>query len=139
MARRYSIQKQMVLDALQVLDHPTARDVVAEIKKTYPHISLGTVYRNLNLLVEDGIVRRLIFPDSPERFDIQTYDHYHLRCINCGTIVNIDGAYCDDIDARIASKTGLVIESHAIFFSGLCLTCQQKIKEKNKRREKNDG
>jgi len=131
MARRHSVQKQMIEDALRVLNHPTAQDILLEVKKAYPYISMGTVYRNLNILTEEGFVKQLYFPDSPERFELHIHDHDHLLCNRCGKIIDIDGSCCDDIDEKIASKTGFVIESHTIVFQGVCAFCIAR--EKNEK------
>ena len=120
----------MIEDALQALGHPTAQDILLEVKKAYPYISMGTVYRNLNILTEDGLVKQLYFPNSPERFELCIHDHDHLLCSRCGHIIDIDGSCCDDIDEKIAAKTGFVIESHTIVFQGLCASCTMPKKMK---------
>ena len=125
MNRRYSIQKQMILDALKKLDHPTAQEILDDISRQYPHLSIGTVYRNLNLLLEGGVIRRVSFPDSSDRFDIQLHPHYHMRCTRCGGIFNIDQDYLKDVDRRIEEHTGFSIESHNILFKGVCSFCKK--------------
>lgn len=125
MNRRYSIQKQAILDALSRLDHPTAQEVLDEIQKEYPRISKGTVYRNLNLLEEDGVVERLFFPGSPDRFDVETHPHNHVRCVRCGRIFNLETDGMENIDRQIEQKTGFMIEKHSITFQGVCPECKR--------------
>ena len=78
MAKRTSAQKRMVAEALAQMDHPTAAEVYEEIRKAYPQISLGTVYRNLSLMADEGEILRLSFPDAPDRFDPNAHEHYHI-------------------------------------------------------------
>jgi Fe2+ or Zn2+ uptake regulation protein len=125
MNRRHSIQKQLILDALKVFEHPMAQQVLQEVQKQYPHMSRGTVYRNLNLLVEDGALRRLSFPDSPDRFDIQTHSHDHVQCTCCGKIFDIEPDCLKEIDREIERGTDFSIEGHSITFQGVYPWCQQ--------------
>ncbi len=125
MNRRYSIQKEAILDALGRLDHPTAQEVLQETRKQYPRISKGTVYRNLNLLEADGRVERLFFPGSPDRFDVETHPHNHVRCVRCGRIFNLEPDGREDIDRRIERETGFTIEKHSITFQGVCPECRR--------------
>ena len=122
--RRNSFQRQLVMDALKVLDHPTAQDVYAEIRKAYPRVSLGTVYRNLHQMSEDGVLRRLNFPDSPDRFDIHLEPHQHIHCMRCGSYFNIDEASLGDIDRSVEKATGFAVEGHRILFNGICPVCR---------------
>lgn len=121
---RYSIQKQAILDALGRLDHPTAQEVLAEVQKQYPRISKGTVYRNLNLLVESGEIQRLFFPGSPDRFDVETRPHNHVRCVRCGRIFNLQTDHMREIDREVERETGFKIERHSISFEGVCPWCK---------------
>ena len=122
--RRNSFQRQLVLDALKVLDHPTAQAVYTEISKIYPRMSMGTVYRNLHQLYEDGVLRRLNFPDSPDRFDIHLEPHQHIQCTRCVSYFNIDEASLGDIDHNVEEATGFAVEGHLILFNGICPACR---------------
>ena len=124
MAKRNSFQRQLVLDMLKMLDHPTAQDVYNEIREEYPRMSLGTVYRNLHQMAEDGEVRRLSFPDSPDRFDIHTKPHQHIRCIQCGCYYNIEESNLGDIDRSVERDTGFVVTAHQMLFDGICPACR---------------
>ena len=124
MMRRNSFQRQLVMDALKSLDHPTAQDVYTEIRKTYPHMSLGTVYRNLQKMSQDGMLRRLDFPDSPDRFDIHLEPHQHIHCTQCGGYFNINEDSLGDIDRGVEQATGFVVKGHRILFNGICPACR---------------
>jgi Fe2+ or Zn2+ uptake regulation protein len=126
MNRRYSIQKQAIMDALSQLDHPTVQAILGEVWKQYPRISKATVYRNLNLLVEDGVVKRLFLPGSPDRFDIDLYRHNHVYCAKCGQIFDLESDRMSNIDRQIERETGFAIETHSIIFQGVCPECKRE-------------
>lgn len=125
MNRRYSIQKRAVPDALGRLPHPTAQEILDEIQTQHPRVSKGTVSRNLALLEETGVVERLFFPGSPDRFDMETRPHNHARGARCGRIFNLEPDGMADIHRQIEQKTGFVIEKHSITLQGTCSDCQR--------------
>ncbi len=131
MNRRNTIQKPLLFDAIQSLDHPTAAELLERIRQTYPSISMGTVYRNVNLLIEEGKVRRLAMPDSPDRYDLELHQHYHMTCAQCGQLFNIESPYLQELDRSIEQSTGFSIQSHTIFFQGICPHCREKNETKD--------
>lgn len=130
MNKRYSVQKQMIEGALARLDHPTAAEVYEEIRKAYPQISLGTVYRNLSLMSVEGEILRLSFPGTPDRFDPNAHEHYHVACARCGRIFDTDSTIPQElvnrIDRAVEACTGVRVESRMMMFSGVCAECQNK-------------
>lgn len=128
MNRRYSAQKQMVEDALAGMDHPTAAEVYERIRKAYPQISLGTVYRNLSLMADDGEILRLSFSGAPDRFDPNAHEHYHIACSRCGRIFDTDhtipSALIRQIDDAVEACTGIKVEKRIMMFSGICAACR---------------
>ena len=91
MARRNTIQRSLVLEAVNKLHcHATADEVYEEIIKEHPTISKATVYRNLNLLSDMGEIRRLVIPGSADRFDHITCNHCHVKCKACGRVFDVD-------------------------------------------------
>ncbi len=91
-SRRNTIQKDLVRNAVyEMRRHVTANEVYEFVKEAYPTIGKGTVYRNLDILVEEGALRKVEVPDGPNRFDFTLKkDHYHVRCIKCGEIFDVD-------------------------------------------------
>ena len=87
-------------------------------------MSLGTVYRNLHQMAEDGVLRRPNFPDSPDRFDIQVQPHQHIHCTRCKGYFNIGEASLGDIDRSVEKATGFAVEGHRMLFSGICPACR---------------
>lgn len=125
MGKRHSIQRLMITEVMKRMDHPTAQDMAEEIRKEYPYLSLGTVYRNLNLLVEEGVVRRLSAQDSADRFETRQNPHCHIRCNTCGRYFDIEEAdLCEGMDKKIEAVTGFLVESHTICFYGTCPSCR---------------
>ena len=106
--------------------HPTAEFVYNYLKKDNPQLSLGTVYRNLQQLSENGIISRVSIPDQPDRFDGITTPHYHAVCSECGSITDVFMENMADIDGLVASKTGLDIVGHEIVFKIICPVCKNR-------------
>ena len=87
---KYSRQREAILLYLRsTKSHPTAENVYTEIRKEFPKISLGTVYRNLNLLVDQGEILRLNCGDGVEHFDAKTEPHNHFACRTCGAVIDL--------------------------------------------------
>lgn len=124
---KYSRQRECLKTCLMERhDHPTADELYMAIREDFPNISLGTVYRNLNLLVELGEIARLTCADGADRFDGDISDHYHFVCKSCGKVFDLPMEPMNQIN-EIAQKnwTGK-IESHSIYFHGTCKTCFDK-------------
>ena len=89
-ALKFSRQRESIRECLKNrTDHPTADAVYVTISKDYPKISLGTVYRNLNLLADMGEIQRFSSGDGSEHFDYNTDPHYHFVCRTCGAIIDM--------------------------------------------------
>ena len=130
MNKRYSAQKMMIEDALMRLDHPTATEIYEDIRKNYPNISLGTVYRNLGLMAESGEILRITFGDAPDRFDINTQDHFHVICRKCGRVYDAENHKLKDLlmkmDEFVEESTGVKIENRTMYFQGICSSCREQ-------------
>ena len=122
--RRYSKQRELIYQALTCTDcHPTADMVYQMLKPENPTLSLGTVYRNLNLLVEEGEISRLPFP--VERYDAKIKPHPHFRCVVCEQVIDLDLPYDQRLDDQVAAL-GHHVSSHSVLFTGTCANCMQK-------------
>lgn len=94
------------------------------VKKHMPSISLGTVYRNLGLLVELGNVRKLETAGSVKiRYDGRNDEHCHLICSSCGDITDVDLGMFAAIDTRLHNETGFTVSEHGIVLKGICAEC----------------
>lgn len=123
---KYSRQREAIVNFLKTRkDHPTAEVIYNNIKITYPNISLGTVYRNLNLLSETGEILKISLEDDSAHFDGFTHPHLHFFCKNCKCVTDIEPTN-EDMQAfmNITSKyfSGH-IESHISVFYGICKEC----------------
>ena len=88
---RMTKQRQVILEELRkVKTHPTADDMYQMLRKKMPKISLGTVYRNLEILSESGIIQKLDVGGTQKRFDGDISIHSHVRCVDCGRVGDID-------------------------------------------------
>lgn len=125
MERRNTIQKDLVLRTVQELKrHLTADEVYEFIKKEHPTIGRGTVYRNLKILVEEGAIRKVEVPDGSDRFDFTLKDHYHVKCVKCGDIFDVDMEQLPDLKAKIRDTHGMEFLGYDIFFKGICPACR---------------
>ena len=121
--RRYSIQRELILDELsKSMEHPTAEELFSSLRKNYPHISLGTVYRNLKLLSDEKIITKMNF--SVERFDFDIIPHPHFRCDLCGRVSDMR-SFSHNFES-IACSDGREISRCDVIFSGICEKCIEK-------------
>lgn len=106
----------MVLDAVNEMHrHVTADQIYTFVKEKYPSIGRGTVYRNLGILVEEGKVRKVEVPDGSDRFDFILENHYHVECVKCGEIFDVDMDVISELEKRIRDTHGMKYISHDIF------------------------
>lgn len=124
--KRNTIQRTLVAQAVQQLQsHATAEEVYDAVAREHPHISKGTVYRNLNQLAEEGEIQKLEMPDGPDCFDHRLHRHYHAKCSRCGRVFDVDMDYMDDLVRLVKDAHGFAINGHNLVFTGVCPTCQQ--------------
>ncbi|MGN0353424.1 MAG: transcriptional repressor [Roseburia sp.] len=122
-----SKQRDAILSFLATrYDHPTAETVYLNIKEDFPNISLGTVYRNLNLLSEIGEIQKISSGVGPDRFDANTDPHYHFLCKKCGSVIDLELDGLDHIDVLAAQNFDGKIEGHVTYFYGQCPDCKNE-------------
>lgn len=127
---KYSRQREAIKEYLSVTkEHPTADTVYLVIRKDYPNISLGTVYRNINLLAEQGEILRINCQDGSERFDGNPKPHYHFLCKECGRVLDLKMEAIDHINMIAGAGFSGKIEGHVTFFYGLCPECNHGASE----------
>ena len=120
-----SRQRQRILELLQSTDeHPTADWIFSRLRSEIKNLSLGTVYRNLNLLVEMGLAKKINFGTAFDRFDAVVQNHYHLVCEKCGSVYDLDMKPDEMLVKKAAEKTSFIIREHKIEFFGICKNCQ---------------
>ncbi len=126
---RMTPQRQVILDEVRALaSHPTADEIYARVKKKLPRISMGTVYRNLDILASCGLISRLEPSQTQMRFDCNTGDHYHVNCVRCGCIEDESIKPADDtfetLQNALGNLTKYGIFGHRLEFFGLCSRCR---------------
>jgi len=124
-ARRMTRQRRIILEELRkVKYHPTADDVHRAVRRRLPRISLGTVYRNLDLLHRAGLIQRLEVGGTQKRFDGDLEVHCHRRCVRCGKIEDVWLGEVAAISRAIKEMTDYEVISHRIEFIGYCRDCR---------------
>ena len=130
MERRNTIQKALILRAVCDLKrHLTADEVYEFVKRDHPSIGKGTVYRNLAILTEEGAIRKVEVPDGSDRFDFTLKNHYHVRCVKCGEVFDVDMDEIPDLQKKIHDTHGMEFLTYDIFFKGICAECKAQEKE----------
>ena len=125
--RRDTKQREAILKILRnTRSHPTADQIYDEVRKDIPNISKGTVYRNLQVLEEDGAITELKINGTQSRYEVKQESHYHFRCEKCGRVSDIDMPVNIELDQQVEKRTGLKISYHQLEFRGLCKDCQKK-------------
>ncbi len=122
--QRRTRQKQLVLDVLPALDHPTATAVYEYIHQENPTVSRATVFRVLKQAEENGQIARLAFAGGEDRFDYNITPHYHIRCKRCGRVCDVKMDYLFGLEEKVQDACGYTVEGHAVEFCGLCADCR---------------
>ena len=129
MERRKTKQRIAILEVLKgVRTHPSADWIYDEVRKKLPHISKGTIYRNLNVLEDEGVIIELNMDGMVGRYEIRQNNHYHFICEKCGRIFDLKEPIETGLNMKYAKRTGLKITRHQLEFRGLCKDCQRVIK-----------
>lgn len=128
-ATRYSKKREAILSALRgTKSHPSAEWVYQTLKPAHPDLSLGTVYRNLSLFRQQGVIQSVGVVNGQERFDADTSLHHHFVCERCGSVLDLDFLQRgeDSWDQAVSEQYGFRTLRHELVFYGICKTCQNK-------------
>lgn len=124
---RNSKQRTRIMELLRSTDtHPTADWIYEQLKKEFPSLSLGTVYRNLSFLVDQGDVKKIHFGSTYDRFEANVKPHYHLICESCGKILDLEMPIYNDLNEQAKKLTTFTIHHHKLEFFGICQECRLK-------------
>jgi Fur family transcriptional regulator, ferric uptake regulator len=125
--QRNTRQRQVVLETLRRLEcHPTADELYRRVRRTLPRVSLGTIYRNLDILTRCGLVRRLDAAGGQARYDGDLSGHVHVRCIYCGGVDDISGPLDSSSPLPPVSRNGFQITGCRLEYIGICPVCMNK-------------
>ncbi len=126
MIARSTKQRKLVLELMmESLQHRTADEVYELARAKNPRISRGTVYRNLNLLVEERLLKRLTLDSGAHFFDPVRRNHYHFYCRKCKKVTNAPLMYLSQMDELAPELSGYKIEGHSLLITGLCPNCSE--------------
>jgi Fe2+ or Zn2+ uptake regulation protein len=133
---RLTVPRRAVFEVVRgIKTHATAEELHRLVIRRAPRVSLGTVYRNLRLLVDAGLLGEL--PGPRARFDANTRAHHHFTCLRCGRIADVEAPVAEPqsraLSKRVEARTGLTITHHRIDFFGRCRECQGRARPGRRR------
>lgn len=124
---RITPQRHAILSYLmETMSHPTADEIYRALEPRFPNMSVATVYNNLKMLIEAGMVHELTYGDNSSRFDADVSDHYHIVCEKCGKIEDFSYPSLEDIERSAEKETGFVVHGHRLELHGVCKSCQEQ-------------
>jgi Fur family peroxide stress response transcriptional regulator len=119
-------QRQILYEVMQTMPgHPSPEEVYARVKKRIPAISLATVYKNIHLFVETGVLREVSMHHGSLRVELNNHVHHHMVCSHCKTITDIDEKDLGVFPARRELPGGFQMERYSIDIVGICAACQK--------------
>jgi Fur family transcriptional regulator, peroxide stress response regulator len=127
---RMTPQRHAILNFLMSsMNHPTADEIYKALETTFPNMSVATVYNNLRVFKDAGLVSELTYGDASSRFDANMTQHYHIICRECGQITDFEYPSLYDVEMRAANSTGYQVDSHRMEMYGICPGCAQEKNE----------
>jgi Fur family peroxide stress response transcriptional regulator len=121
---RMTPQRHAILGyLLDSMSHPTADDIYKALGDRFPSMSVATVYNNLRVFIDSGLIRELTYGDDSSRFDSDMSDHYHAICDQCGIIVDFEHPPLHEVEHTAAKETAFQVRGHRLEVHGLCPAC----------------
>lgn len=125
---RITPQRHAILEFLISSEsHPTADEIYKALEADFPNMSVATVYNNLRVFRNAGLIKELTYGDSSSRFDFVTHDHYHIICDECGTIVDFHHPGLEEVEHLASHVTGFKVNSHRLEVYGTCPECASRV------------
>lgn len=123
---RITPQRHAILSYLMdTMGHPTADEIYRALEPRFPNMSVATVYNNLKMFIEAGLVRELTYGDSSSRFDADVSNHYHIICEKCGKIEDFTYPSLDEVERKGEEVTGFEVHGHRLELHGVCKDCRR--------------
>lgn len=123
---RNTTQRNKILDVLKSTDtHPTASWVYDEVRHQIPSISLGTIYRNLNVLESQGVIQKISCTDAEDRYDANTTPHIHYYCLSCGCVSDVHDKVAYNKLTELVTDIDEDIKTYSLICYGKCKHCTQ--------------
>ncbi|TDM00771.1 peroxide-responsive transcriptional repressor PerR [Macrococcus carouselicus] len=124
---RITPQRQAVLSYLIESDtHPTADEIYKALSPKFDSMSVATIYNNLKVFKESGLVTELTYGDASSRYDFDTANHYHVICTSCGKITDFQYPRLDEVEQIAQHLSGHKITHHRMEIYGICPECAKK-------------
>lgn len=123
----FTEQRAAVFEYLRTIDHhPTAEEVYVAVRERLPKVSLATVYKNLEALIEAGVASKFTYGDGSARYDIRTDHHHHLRCLRCGRMWDVEaGEEAAWLQSLKSPRKGFEVTAYRLEILGNCRECRQ--------------
>lgn len=122
-----TVQRRVVLEALaERTDHPTADQLLVDVRSRLPGVSRTTVYRVLETLVRLGLAVKTCTPGSAVRFDPRTERHHHLVCLQCERVIDLHAPSLDALRLPTLKTVGFEISDYSVHFRGTCPECRRR-------------
>ena len=124
---RITPQRQAILKfMISSKTHPSADEIYQALSTDFPNISVATIYNNLRVFKDIGIVKELTYGDASSRFDFNTHNHYHIICEKCGKIVDFHYPQLDEVEQLAQHVTEFDVTHHRMEIYGICKECKDK-------------
>ena len=121
-------QRRVILEEInRAHQHPSAYEIYELVRNRLPHVSLGTIYRNLEVLSESGMISKLEIAGTQRRYDGDTDVHSHIRCIKCGRVDDLDAEPVLKFNGAVNQTAGYEILGHKLEVTGVCPGCSMKL------------
>lgn len=122
-----TIQRRVVFEAIvKRNDHPTADQILEQIKDRVPDISRTTIYRILDTFVQLGLITKICHPSAVARFEPKLHQHHHLVCVHCEQIIDLEDERLNSVAFPDVRRQDFEITDYHIHFRGICSACQVK-------------
>jgi Fe2+ or Zn2+ uptake regulation protein len=135
--RRLTRQRRLIWETLAARpdEHLSADDVVANVRADLPRVNASTVYRTLDLLVDEGLLLRTDLGGERSYYEpAREHPHHHLVCERCGAVAHVHDEVIGDLRGRLEAATGYVVGDAEMTFFGLCDPCRPRSGSRARRR-----
>ncbi|MEC0179459.1 peroxide-responsive transcriptional repressor PerR [Paenibacillus favisporus] len=124
---RITPQRHAILAYLmESMNHPTADEIYRALEPKFPSMSVATVYNNLKMFMEAGMVHELTYGDNSSRFDANVSDHFHVICEKCGKIEDFMYPSLKDVEYTAEQSTGFKVKDLRMELYGICSSCKEQ-------------
>ena len=125
--RKHSRKREAILEKIRgTTTHPSAVWVYEELRREIPDLSLGTVYRNISVFKDEGLITSVGVVAGQERFDGDISEHTHFICLECGCVLDVGAALDSELTARVETENGVDITCRQLTFYGRCAECKSR-------------